>query len=122
MKNKNKLRSLPQRLTNSPGERITAVASWRDGRDTANARLYDYAWQCYRIEYLAANPVCVMCGEGCTLQATVVDHIVPHRGDAALFRDTRNHQALCAHCHNVHKQREEQRGAPRVRVAAQRSD
>jgi 5-methylcytosine-specific restriction protein A len=32
--------------------------------------------------------------------AQVCDHIVPHRGDRALFWNPRNHQALCAGCHN----------------------
>lgn len=45
--------------------------------------------------------------------ATVVDHIIPHRGDETLFWDPINHQALCAPCHNSAKQREERgRGKP----------
>ena len=42
--------------------------------------------------------------------ATVVDHIVPHKGDMALFWDKSNWQGLCAHCHNSHKQRREKSG------------
>ena len=33
--------------------------------------------------------------------ATVVDHIVPHRGDQKLFWDRGNWQPLCEHHHNV---------------------
>ncbi|MFC3058810.1 HNH endonuclease signature motif containing protein [Paenirhodobacter populi] len=44
-----------------------------------------------------------MCGN----TAEHVDHIKPHRGDQALFWDWRNLQALCAHCHNSVKQRQE---------------
>ena len=32
--------------------------------------------------------------------ATVVDHIVPHRGDHALFWDEQNWQPLCKSCHD----------------------
>ncbi|MGN8738508.1 HNH endonuclease signature motif containing protein [Bilifractor sp. HCP3S3_D3] len=32
--------------------------------------------------------------------ATVVDHIVPHRGDPKLFWDRSNWQALCKRCHD----------------------
>lgn len=33
-------------------------------------------------------------------QATVVDHIVPHRGDQKLFWDESNWQPLCKPCHD----------------------
>jgi 5-methylcytosine-specific restriction enzyme A len=42
--------------------------------------------------------------------ATTVDHITPHRGQAALFWDAKNWQSLCTLCHNMHKQRIEHRG------------
>jgi len=41
----------------------------------------------------------------CNAPATVVDHIIPHRGDEALFNDRNNLQSLCAPCHNRRKQR-----------------
>ena len=34
------------------------------------------------------------------VRATDVDHIVPHRGDPALFWDEENWQALCHSCHS----------------------
>lgn len=34
------------------------------------------------------------------MKATVVDHIVPHRGDDRLFWDEENWQALCKNCHD----------------------
>ncbi|WP_256371941.1 hypothetical protein [Roseivivax sp. THAF197b] len=37
----------------------------------------------------------------------MVDHVIPHRGDMQLFWDRTNWQALCAHHHNAHKQRQE---------------
>jgi 5-methylcytosine-specific restriction protein A len=33
--------------------------------------------------------------------AVVVDHIIPHKGDKALFWDSGNWQALCKRCHDV---------------------
>nr|WP_211224439.1 HNH endonuclease signature motif containing protein [Eremococcus coleocola] len=45
-----------------------------------------------------------MCEEckkhGRTTVATVVDHIVPHKGNKKLFWDSNNHQSLCESCHN----------------------
>jgi len=32
--------------------------------------------------------------------ATVVDHIIPHRGDERLFWDETNWQPLCKQCHD----------------------
>lgn len=45
---------------------------------------------------------CVKCIEdGRPLaRATVLDHIVPHKGDYGLFWDKGNWQPLCATCHN----------------------
>lgn len=52
--------------------------------------------------YLARHPLCVRClAEGHYVPATVVDHIVPHRGDQKLFWDESNWQALCKHCHDT---------------------
>lgn len=42
--------------------------------------------------------------------ATVVDHVIPHRGDRKLFWDSSNWQPLCVECHNRDKQREEVHG------------
>lgn len=72
-------------------------------RPTARERGYTSKWQKERAAYLAAHPVCVMCGR----PATVVDHIVPHRGDDKLFWRRSNWQALCVRCHSGKKQRRE---------------
>lgn len=34
------------------------------------------------------------------IKATVVDHIIPHRGNKDLFWDESNWQALCKKCHD----------------------
>jgi len=41
-------------------------------------------------------------------RAVVVDHIIPHRGDLALFWDEKNNwQALCHRCHSRKTARED---------------
>lgn len=44
---------------------------------------------------------------GCVNRATDCDHIIPHRGDWALFIESRNHQALCHSCHSRKTARED---------------
>ena len=52
-----------------------------------------------------------MCKDlGAITEASVVDHIQPHKGDYDLFWDGANHQPLCKHCHDSHKQRQEKTG------------
>lgn len=47
------------------------------------------------------NPLCAECRRnGRTTPGTVLDHIVPHKGDHNLFWDVSNWQMLCAQCHN----------------------
>ncbi len=66
----------------------------------AGQRLYGTKWQKARAAFLGENPLCVECQKiGKREPATVVDHIVPHRGDAALFWDMSNWRALCAWHH-----------------------
>jgi len=51
--------------------------------------------------FLKRNPLCVECLErGNIVPATVVDHIIAHKGDMRLFWDRDNWQALCTQCHN----------------------
>lgn len=75
----------------------------RDGdrqRGTAQERGYNAAWGKARAAYLLKHPICVTCEQRRDFRpATVVDHIVPHRGDKRLFWDSENWQALCATCH-----------------------
>lgn len=53
--------------------------------------------------FLQRHPLCAACH---TEPATVLDHIVPHRGVALLFWSERNWQGLCVHCHGVKTARE----------------
>lgn len=74
------------------------------GRKTSNERGYNYRWQQERKRYLIDNPFCVHCLP-LYVAATVVDHIVPHKGDDVLFWDMTNWQALCKPCHDQWKQK-----------------
>jgi 5-methylcytosine-specific restriction protein A len=51
---------------------------------------------------LAEHPFCVQCKKQAeqTL-ATDVDHIIPHHGNARLFWDVTNYQALCKPHHSA---------------------
>lgn len=57
----------------------------------------DDSWRKYCARFLALNPKCYACGE----RATVVDHLVPHKGDEKLFKATDNHIPLCERDHNT---------------------
>lgn len=58
-----------------------------------------------RALFLMHNPLCSMCAR--PTPATVLDHIIPHKGDERLFLDESNWQALCADCHDAIKQAQE---------------
>ena len=78
-------------------------------------RLYDTRrWRRERAAFLARNPLCTMCeAQARTTLATVVDHVVPHRGDPVLFFDPANWQPLCRPCHDGAKQEQEKSGTIR---------
>ncbi|RTL05268.1 HNH endonuclease [Candidatus Dependentiae bacterium] len=54
-------------------------------------------WVEYRKIFLEINPLCYSCG----ISATAVDHVVPHKGNVALFEKLDNHIPLCTRCHNT---------------------
>ena len=70
-------------------------------RPSPAKRGYNSRWRKVRAAYLCKHPLCVKClAQGRYVQATVVDHIVPHRGDPALLWNENNFQALCKPCHD----------------------
>ena len=79
-------------------------------RRTAAQRGYGHKWRKESKAFLALHPWCSYKGDGCTLLAEVVDHHIPHRGDARLFWDRDNWRSICRHCHDVHKARDEAQG------------
>ena len=103
-----------------PGHQRAAGARERARRGSAAERGYDARWRAYRAAFLRQYPLCGMRPAGAerrialggiewseckhagrTRAADLVDHIAPHRGDAALFWDGANHQALCFSCGNA---------------------
>jgi 5-methylcytosine-specific restriction endonuclease McrA len=77
-----------------------------------NRRLYDTVqWRKVAKRFLFAHPLCLFCNRmGRISPATVVDHIVPHKGDLALFWDESNLQPLCKKCHDNTKKIQEIHG------------
>ena len=70
-------------------------------RGGAQARGYDKRWRRARAFFLKRHPLCAECQRQNQLTpATVVDHIIPHRGDKLLFWDEANWQPLCKACHD----------------------
>lgn len=65
-------------------------------RGNAAKRGYGNQWRKARVGYLGQHPICVRCGD----IATVVDHIIPHKGDMNLFWSVSNWQSLCKTCHD----------------------
>jgi 5-methylcytosine-specific restriction protein A len=88
--------------------RAAEVKSWLDRqRPSAARRGYGRRWRRARAAFLARHPLCAACGaQGRVVPVTVVDHVVPHRGDAALFWDEKNWAALCKRCHDRKTARE----------------
>lgn len=83
-------------------------------RGSAVERGYTWRWTCEAQQFLREFPLCGMRPGGqapvmsqCQIQqwvtpATLVDHVIPHRGDQTLFWDReRNWQALCRECHDA---------------------
>jgi len=71
-------------------------------RESSTKRGYDRKWRKARAWYLKQNPWCVRClANHLRTVATVVDHIIPHRGDKYLFWLITNWQALCKRCHDI---------------------
>lgn len=70
-------------------------------RGSATERGYDAKWRRARKRFLRSHPLCANClSQGLLTPATVMDHIVPHRGDHRLFWDEQNWQPLCKACHD----------------------
>lgn len=64
-------------------------------------------WRTARLRFLTAHPLCQDCKAlGRVRLANTVDHIVPHRGDVALFWDETNWRPSCASCHSMRTARQ----------------
>lgn len=93
--------------------------SWRGDKRSAHERGYGHKWRKARNLYLQANPLCVYCQEDGRIEpATVVNHVIPHKGDQTLFWDQENWAAVCRLHHDSTIAREENRG---VRIGGDES-
>jgi 5-methylcytosine-specific restriction enzyme A len=76
-------------------------------RPSAARRGYGSRWRRARTAFLAQHPLCAVCrAQGWVVQATVVDHVVTHRGDQRLFWDEANWAPSCKPCHDRKTARE----------------
>lgn len=58
-------------------------------------------WIKIRLSWLRKNPLCVEClKEGKSVLATIVDHVIAHKGDINTFYDVTNLQSLCKEHHD----------------------
>lgn len=74
-------------------------------KDKYNHLYNSRAWKLTRKYQLNSNPLCKICNN----PASVVDHVIAHRGNEKLFFHGEL-QSLCATCHNSYKQRFEKSG------------
>jgi 5-methylcytosine-specific restriction protein A len=84
---------------------------WERDQQSAFARGYTKAWakasKAFRVRYPrcgmrpnGVRPVMSHCFDiGQHTPAALVDHVVPHGGDKALFWDEANWQSMCVPCH-----------------------
>lgn len=84
---------------------------YRSAEAAAYRRLYNLAgWKKRRVEQLTRDPLCGYClAAGMTTEATIADHVIPHRGDPDLFWFGEL-QSLCKLHHDSTKAREESGG------------
>lgn len=84
-----------------PEVRAEQAKRYDERRGSARARGYDARWERARIVYLSQHPLCVCCkANGVVHEASLIDHVIAHRGDRRLFWDVSNWQALCKWCHD----------------------
>ena len=104
--------------------RHEAAQAYERRRGSARERGYTAAWSRAAADHRRHHPLCVGCqARGRYVPATLVDHVVPHDGDAVLFWDRSNWQSSCTWCHSVLKQALERAWrAGRLALAALRLD
>jgi len=67
--------------------------------------LYDWRWTKASKAFIARNPYCIGCrAAGRTELTALTDHVVPHKGDRALFWNAEGWQPSCRWHHDVVKQ------------------
>lgn len=93
------------RATHQPN-REDMTREYEMRRGSARARGYSARWDRASKGYLARNALCLACAAaGLDEASRVTDHVIPHRGDMALFWDRENWQPCCRWHHDVVKQK-----------------
>lgn len=79
-------------------------------RGSARARGYTSAWDKAADSHRRRSPICIYCEMGAFGQpkritpARLVDHLIPHRGDQAVFWNKADWISCCKTCHDGPKQ------------------
>ncbi len=85
-------------------------------RGSARDRGYSSKWDAAAKAFLEHHPLCLYCRMGAwgdpprATPATLVDHLIPHRGDMVIFWNRRDWVSSCAPCHNGPKASAERNG------------
>ena len=100
-----KLARLQPRIATLNVSRVRIEGSAKpENRDS----LYGRKWKKLSKLFLMANPLCLRCKrDGRVTMATIVHHVIPHRGDETLFWDRSNWQAMAKACHDRKTARED---------------
>ena len=88
-------------------------------RGTAHERMYTAEWRRERAIFLSQleHALCecpLHKGKLDAPASTVVDHIIPHRGDVVLFWDRKNWQGMAKPCHDRKTAKEDGRWGRRA--------
>jgi 5-methylcytosine-specific restriction protein A len=76
-----------------------------DGRGSARLRGYTAQWDKAAATFRQQHPLCLGCSAvGDVEAAQLVDHVVPHKGNAVVFWDRTLWQPACRFHHDVVKQ------------------
>ncbi|WP_433762040.1 HNH endonuclease [Brucella anthropi] len=91
-----------------PSHLGTVQQSQRDyeaRRGSSRERGYTARWDRAAVAFKRDNPLCIGCEAIDRVElASVVDHIIPHKGDDVLFWDQANWQPCCTKHHDIVKQ------------------
>lgn len=74
---------------------------YQNKRNKSWQYLYGNRWKKARLTFLIKHPLCAYClRENKVVSATIVDHVIPHKGNIKLFWDISNWNSLCEMHHN----------------------
>jgi 5-methylcytosine-specific restriction endonuclease McrA len=83
-----------------------AKAEYEARRGSARERCYDTVWDKASRGHRRSHPLCLGCqAVGRVTAAELTDHVVPHKGDQAIFWNRSLWQSACRWHHDVVKQK-----------------